>query len=167
MTRRTRLFGVLPAAALAAAAVVVVLPTAPARGAWPPLTTAGPFLRAEIGVLVAGRYDDAWRSLYPAHQLLVSQADYVRCERALPFAAPFRSARVLRVRRAAVRVPGTLRPVAGVAVTMRIGVRYGRDGIAFTHTFHLVPVSGRWTWLLSPQRYRLYRSGACPAKPAA
>ena len=27
------------------------------------------------------------------------------------------------------------------------------------HTFHLAAVHGRWAWLLSPSRYRLYRDG--------
>jgi hypothetical protein len=57
---------------------------------------------------------------------------------------------------------------AGVAVTVRISLPwYGpRDPIVFTHTFHLVPVHGHWTWLLSPQRYALYRHDGCGNFPA-
>jgi hypothetical protein len=68
-----------------------------------------------------------------------------------------------------VRVPGAATSVRGVAVTVRVAVRwYGpRDPLTFTHTFHLVPVHGHWTWLLSPQRYALYRHDGCGGFPAA
>jgi hypothetical protein len=42
-----------------------------------------------------------------------------------------------------------------------------RDRMTFTHTFHLVPVHGHWTWLLSPQRYALYAHDGCGNFPAA
>ena len=73
------------------------------------------------------------------------------------------------MRRALVHVPGATAGVPGVPVTVRITVPwYGpRDPIAFTHTFHLVPVHGHWTWLLSPQRYALYRHDGCGGFPAA
>jgi len=40
-----------------------------------------------------------------------------------------------------------------------------RDPIYLKYTFHLVPVGGRWTWLLSTARYHLYRDDGCA--PAA
>ena len=77
--------------------------------------------------------------------------------------------RIATVHPADVRVPGLRRTVRGVALTVVVSLRwYGpRDPIVFRHTFHLIPVHGRWTWLLSPSRYRLYARGACGARDAS
>jgi hypothetical protein len=160
-----RVVAALPAAAVLALSSVFSLQAGRAD-AWPPLPTAGPFLTTQIHDLARGRYALAWSRLYPAHQAMVPQAVYVACEKALPFVAPPKNEKVVRVRRVAVAVPGAPTPVPGVAVTMRIAVKwYGRDPLTFVHTFHLVPVGGRWTWILSPQRYRLYESSGCGFKP--
>jgi hypothetical protein len=134
----------------------------------PSLRTAGPFLLDEMRFKADGKWGLVWRSLYPAHRLVAPRATYVRCEQATPFIARLDSARVVAVRRALVRVPGATAGVPGVAVTVRISLPwYGpRDPIVFTHTFHLVPVRGHWTWLLSPQRYSLYRHDGCGNFPA-
>src|SRR5262245_31318981 len=34
-------------------------------------------------------------------------------------------------------------------------------------TFHLIPVSGRWTWILAPETYRMYHDTGCLLGPAA
>jgi hypothetical protein len=160
------------------AAALAILCTAASLGAGtaratkaaglPALDTAGPFLLDDIRLKVDGRWAVAWDSLYPLHRLVAPRATFVRCEARSRLIAPLDSMRVVSVRRAAVRVPGRTRTVDGVAVTIHVALPwYGpRDPIVFTHTFHLVPVNGRWTWLLSPERYRLYRSGACSAMPA-
>jgi hypothetical protein len=156
-------------AALLAAAALAVASAGPSKAvAWPALRTAGPFLLDEIRMKVDGRWGVAWSSLYPLHRLVASRSAFVRCETRDPFVLPVDSMRVLRVSRTAVRVPGLARVVSGVAVTLRTTFLGPgpRDPIVFTHTFHLVPVHGRWTWLLSLQRYRLYRNGACSSAPA-
>ena len=179
MTHRLRLGAALLTTAALAIGAVAARPARHAGTAvphpraaapsWPPLRTAGTFLLLEIRQKADARWDEAWRRLYPAHRLVAARALYVRCEQATPFPAPLQSLRVLRVRRAAVRVPGLPGPVPGVAVTVRVGLEwYGpRDPIEFTFTFHLVPERGRWTWLLSPSRYRLYRDEGCGFRPAA
>jgi len=129
----------------------------------PPLRTARGFFLEELRQKVDGDWAAVWRTLYPAHRLIASRSEFVSCERALPFAAPLRSLRVVRVAKALVHVPGRSRLIAGVALQVHVELDwYGpRDPITFTHTFHLVPVHGHWTWLLSPSRYRLYLRGAC------
>lgn len=161
-----RFLAALPAAAILAASSAFSLPAGRAD-AWPPLPTAGSFLKAEIRTMAHGRYALAWTRLYPGHRAIVPRSIYVACEKALPFPAPFRSAKVLGVRRAMVSVAGSPAPVAGAAVTVRIALKwYGRDPLSFTHTFHLVPVNGHWTWILSAQRYRMYLANGCGFKPA-
>jgi len=112
-----------------------------------------------------GDWARVWESLYPFHQRIASREAFVRCEVLTPFAAPLEGLRIAGVRDAPVSVPGQRERVAGVAVDVVVSLRwYGpRDPIVFRHTFHLVPVRGRWTWLLSPSRYLLYADGACGA----
>ena len=111
-----------------------------------------------------GDWDRAWESLYPLHQRIATRNAFVRCEARTPFSAPLQALHVVDVRDANVRVAGRPRPVPGVAVHVVVELRwYGpRDPIVFRHTFHLVAVHGRWAWLLSPSRYRLYERHACP-----
>lgn len=151
----------------AIAAAACALAGADAGRADPPLSNASAarFFLAEVADKVHGDWEQAWESLYPAHQRVAPRAVFVPCEQALPFAAPLESLRIVRVRAAAVRVPGAARPIPGVAVTAAVELRWfgPRDPIVFRHAFHLVPVDGRWTWLLSPARYRLYAHGGCTA----
>ena len=128
--------------------------------------SAGRFLLNEVAQKLSGDWDAAWRTLYPAHQRIAPRDTFVRCERATPFPAPLDSIRVVNVRPAEVRIPGVRHLVAGVAVTVAIELQwYGpRDPISFRHDFHLDPVNGRWSWLLSPSRYHLYQRHACAAK---
>lgn len=163
-----RFLAALPAVAVLGVSSAFALPAGRAGAdAWPPLPTAGTFLKGEIQDMVHGRYALAWTRLYPAHRAIVPEPIYVACEKRSPFPASFRSAKVIVVRRAAVHVAGSLQPVEGAAVTVRIALKwYGRDPLTFTHTFHLVPVRGRWTWLLSPQRYRMYLGTGCGFKPS-
>ena len=160
------------ALALVAVAVAAAALAAGAHGAteasrttagWPALRTAGPFLLSEIREKVQGRWGLAWQSLYPTHRAVAPRAAFVLCESQTPLQLPLKSIHVAHVHRAAVHVPGLAQPVAGVAVTIEIAVQgYGpRDAIDFAYTFHLVPVEGRWTWLLSAARYKLYRDDAC------
>ena len=141
--------------------------TAPAP--MPPLRTAGAFMLDDIRFKVDGKWDLVWQSLYPAHQAEAPRRIFDRCEAGTPFAAPLQGATLAGVRRTAVRVPGQAGTVPGVAVTVRVALEwYGpRDPIQFEHTFHLVPVNGRWTWLLSKQRYALYAHEGCRNLPAA
>lgn len=129
----------------------------------PPLLTAASFFLAHVKTMTAGRYGQAWLHLYPAHRRLVRRAVYVRCERMRPSPASLRVIRAVRVHPALVHIPGLNRSVPGVAVTVHVELAGYKphDPIVFDHTFHLVPVQGRWTWLLSPDRYHLYRHGNC------
>jgi hypothetical protein len=117
---------------------------------------------------VDGKWGLAWQTLYPAHKVVARRSVYVECEKSTPWPAPVKSFELVGVRRASFRAPG-VGIVDGAAVAVRIAVKwYGeRDPFTFTHTFHLVPVNGHWTWLLSPQRYALYRHDGCGHFPVA
>lgn len=134
----------------------------------PALGTAGQFFLTVLRQKISGDWATAWQSLYPLHRRIAPRDTFVRCETATPFPAPLESIHVVRVRAAPFRVAGVHNPMPSAAVTVAVKLRwYGpRDPITFTRTFHLVPDHGRWTWLLSPDRYRLYKQDACLAGPA-
>jgi hypothetical protein len=141
----------------------------PAAGRTLSESSARRFLLRTIDEKVRGDWAKAWTSLYPPHKQVAARDAYIRCESRMPFSAPLEALRIIGVRSADVRVPGVPRAVPGVALTVMVSLRwYGpRDPIVFRHTFHLVPVRGRWTWLLSPSRDRLYAHGACEARGAS
>jgi hypothetical protein len=135
---------------------------------WPSLRSAGSFMLDDIRYKTDGKWSLAWQTLYPAHKSIATRGEYVACEEQTPWAAPVQSFEVVGVKRASFRIPGG-GIVDGAAVAVRIGVGgfSPRDPLTFVHSFHLVPVNGHWTWLLSPQRYTLYRGDGCGRFPAA
>ncbi|HEX3055968.1 MAG TPA: hypothetical protein VHP82_07505 [Gaiellaceae bacterium] len=141
---------------------------APRTTASPALRTAGPFMLDDIRIKVEGNWDLAWQTLYPAHKVVARRSVYVACETSTPWPAPVESVALVGVHRASFRVPGG-GVVDGAAVAVRIAVKWyrERDPLTFTHVFHVVPVNGHWTWLLSPQRYALYRHDGCGNFPVA
>jgi hypothetical protein len=153
------LAGVLAGAAAA--------PTGATARALPSLESARVFVVSEVQDKLDGRWGRVWSTLYPAHQRVAVRPVYIRCERSTPFFAPTLVFGVLRVRETLVPVPGLARRVSGVAVTLRVALRwYGpRDPIVLTPTLHLVAVDGGWRWLLSDEMYRMYRHGACGGLP--
>jgi hypothetical protein len=129
----------------------------------PSLRSAGTFFLTVLEQKLSGDWAKAWQSLHPLHKRVAARDTFIRCETARPFPAPLESIHIVRVRAVPFRAPGALHPVRSAAVTVAVELRwYGpRDPITFTHTFHLVAVHGRWTWLLSLDRYRLYQQDAC------
>ena len=136
---------------------------------WPSLQSAGSFMLDDIRYKTDGKWALAWQTLYPGHKTVAPRSEYVSCEKATPWAAPIQSFDLVGVKRASFRIPGG-GIVQGAAVAVRIGVGWysPRDPLTFVHSFHLIPVDGHWTWLLSPQRYSLYRHDGCGGSfPAA
>lgn len=160
--------GVVAALTLGIPVSATAIPTT-GKTARPPglsYASAARFLLGSIEDKVDGDWGRAWQSLYPLHRRMAPRDAFIRCESATPFPARMESLHVVDVRAAAVRVPGLRHDVPGVAIEVKVELAwYGpRDPIVFRHTFHLIPVRGRWTWLLSPSRYRLYVRGACSTR---
>jgi hypothetical protein len=152
-------------AASARAATRTASPASPraALPAAPTLASARAFFFDELHAKIRGRWGESWRTLYPLHRHIARRDAYVRCERATPFPAALTSLEIVSVRREPVHVAGLSHTVPGVALDLRLGLGwYGpRDPLLVRHTFHLVPVHGRWTWLLSADRYELYLHDRC------
>jgi hypothetical protein len=145
------------AAAVTAAAIVSLTRPGAERG------DPGAFVSRIVALVLADDYGAAWRSLYPAHQLVAPRREYVDCELRTPVGASLRSIDVLRVADRSLRIPGQSERVTAKAVTLRVRIENValRTTDAFRHTFNAVPVGSHWAWILTPDRYALYRSDAC------
>ena len=156
--------------AIASAIVVVVgvallsaaLPAA-GRGAVSQREDPAVFVTRIVGLIVADDYGRAWQGLLPAHKRVASRAEYVACELKTPLGLELRSVRVLRSAQKLSRVTGISAPVSVTSVTLRLTVYDPSIGTesTFTHAFSAVAVGPRWAWILTPDRYELYRSNAC------
>lgn len=123
------------------------------------------FLTRVVGYIVADEYERAWQSLLPAHKTVAPRREYVACELRSPIGLRLVSARAVRVARKPRRVPGLSRPVPVTSVRLRLTVDNPatQSPQTFTLTVSAVRAASRWAWILTPSRYELYRSGACPA----
>ena len=161
---RTLITGAALAFVAGAVATIVALSAAlPAAGRPWPREDPATFLTRIVGFVVADQYEQVWPSLYPAHQKVAPREEYVACELQTPVGWKLRSAEALRVVQRHRRIPGVSDKVAVTAVTLRLTITNAAlqaEG-GFTHTFTAVAVGDRWNWILTPQKYRLYRSNAC------
>ena len=136
----------------------------PARAA--SLGDPGAFVKRLIVQVVRDDYARAWLTLHPAHKTVAPRWAYVDCELQTPVPGDIVSVKI-------VHVAGTHTLIAGVgrvpmrAVTFRLVLRQPAldETVTVTHTSHVAVVGGHWRWILTPERYELYRTGAC-AGPA-
>jgi hypothetical protein len=61
-------------------------------------------------------------------------------------------------------VPGDTGVVDSKAITFRLKLSEPvlKESVIVTKTVHAVAVDGRWRWILTPQRFGIYRSKLCP-----
>ena len=123
------------------------------------------FVSHVVALIVADDYSAAWGSLNRAHQRVAPRSEYVACELMTPVDATLRSIDVVRVQDRSIRVPGASETVSGKAVTLRIKVvsKTFKTPETLNHTFNAVADGSRWTWILTPHRYAIYRDDACGA----
>jgi hypothetical protein len=139
--------------------------TAP-RAAAPVRPDAGAFVERLVVQIVRDDYARAWLTLHPAHKAVAPRWQYVQCERRSPVPGAIASLRIVGSRNERVLVAGVGR-VPGRAVTFRLVLRDPAYGsVTVTHTAHVVAVNGRWRWILTPERYALYRAGCDPPLPS-
>ena len=127
-----------------------------------PAQDPGEFISQLVHHVAAGRYAQAWTTMYPPHKKIVTRQEYVRCERTTPFPGRIESLRVLDVFDEQVEVAGQGEKVDSTAIIVRLTIRGGNDERdRFDSTFHAVAVDGKWTWFLPEARYAAYESGDC------
>jgi hypothetical protein len=119
------------------------------------------FVSRIVSQIVSDDYATAWTTLYPPHQAVAGSDEYVACEMRSPVGMKLRSISVVRVKDRQLRVPGDSKTSAAKAVTLRLRLANAGAKTVFTHTFNTVAVGSHWTWILTPSRYKLYRSDSC------
>jgi hypothetical protein len=148
-----RVAGVVALLAVAGALAGAAAPQASA----PPAPDAQAFVKRLVVQMVRDDYARAWLTLYPAHKIVAPRWEYLYCELKSPVPGQIQSLEVTRIVDGAFRVPG-VGAVRGKSVTFRLVLR-GLGTIV--HTSHIVAVHGGWRWILSPERYQLYRTDGC------
>jgi hypothetical protein len=115
------------------------------------------FVKRLVVEMVRDDYARAWLTLYPAHKAVAARWEYLYCELKSPIPGNIQSLDIVRVVNEPVTVPG-VGPVPGKSVRFRLVLR-GLGTIE--HTSHIVAAHGGWRWILTPERYQLYRSNGC------
>jgi hypothetical protein len=125
----------------------------------------GRFMARLVTQKALGRYEAAWTTLHPLHKQVASRIEYVDCERLTPFPGLLKSVKVTRVFDDPIVIAGMTAPVPSKGVTVRAAVWTPvlPIPVVVTHTFHAVAVNGRWTWILTPERFESYAADTCAA----
>ena len=148
--------------ALAAGLAAVALAAGCGGGDSKPDEDPGEFISQLVHHVAAGRYAQAWTTLYPPHQRVATRQEYLRCEPMTPFPGKVENVRVLEVFDEPVSVGGEAEEVGSTAIIVRLTVLAEDDQRdRFDSTFHAVAVDGKWTWFLPEQRYEAYVAGGC------
>jgi hypothetical protein len=161
----------LGAAAVAIAAGVGVAVWAGGRdhAAKQPTDDPAVFLRGIVSQIARNDYGAVWPRLHPAQQRVATRSTYVRCEQLTPIPGHLDWIRIVSMKDERITVPGDHGVVDSKAVIFRLRLSEPvlKQSVTVTQTVHAVAVDGRWRWILSPQRFGVYRSKSCPgAAPA-
>jgi hypothetical protein len=146
-------------------AALVAAGIAQAKPGVRPAEPAGKYMTAVVKQKLANQYEDAWQSLYPAHQRVASLEAYVACESLTPDAGTLVSIQAMRVFDERIQVAGARRKVQTRAVRMRVVVDsplFPQFPVVIVQTFHAIAVGGQWKWILSTDQYDYYSNGECP-----
>ena len=154
----------LPIAILGAAILVVAGCGGGSSDSGTPAQTPGLFMTSLIRQKATGQYDLAWKSLHPLHQHVAPQKVYVRCENLTVFPGRLIKVSVVGIKSEPVLIAGEKDSVASKAVTLRVSV--DSPGIprpvTVKDTYHVIPVDGHWTWILTKENFLEYKAGVCP-----
>jgi hypothetical protein len=151
------------------ALIVVASATVVVGGAWllmddgEPREQPGAFVSRTVAQIVSDDYETAWDTLYEPHKEVAAKEEYVACELRTPVGMTLGAVRVVRVAHRLRHIPGETGRTPVELVTLKLRVKDPSLGTvdAFTHTFTAVAAGRGWAWILTPDRYELYRSDGC------
>lgn len=156
------LVAALAIAGVVTAAAFAALRAGPGPAERPALGDPGGFVERLIVQIVRDDYARAWLTLHPAHKAVARRWTYVDCELLSPIPGDIVSLKIVGVTGKRVLVAGAGR-LPAKAVTFELVLREPAldENVVVTHTSHVVEVRGSWRWILTPERYGLYRAGTC------
>jgi hypothetical protein len=122
------------------------------------------FLRGIVSQIAANDYGAVWQKLHPVQQRVATRTAYVRCEELSPIPGHLDWIRLVGTKDERITVPGDKGVVDSKAVTFRLKLSEPvlKESVTVTKTVHAVAVGGEWRWILTPERFGIYRSKACP-----
>ena len=163
-TKRHLALGVAAAAIAVGVFLAVWLGGRDGAAAKPPTDDPAVFLRGIVSSIAANDYDKVWLKLHPAQQRVATRTLYVRCEQLTPIPGHLDWIRVVRSKDERITVPGDTGTVDSKAVTLRLKLSEPvfKQSVVVTKTVHAVAVDGHWRWILTPQRFGIYRTKTCP-----
>jgi len=135
------------------------------HGTQRPSGDAAVFLRGIVSLIANNDYSGAWPSLHPAQQRVATRTLYVQCEQLTPIPGHLDWIKLTATKDERINVPGDKGLVDSKAVTFRLRISEPvlKEAMMREVTVHAVAVDGRWRWILSPQRFGVYRSKSCPS----
>ncbi|HEY7604581.1 MAG TPA: hypothetical protein VH760_09990 [Gaiellaceae bacterium] len=153
------------AVAIAAGVGLAVWAAGRDHGSKRPSGDAVVFLRGIVSQIADNDYAGVWPSLHPVQQRVATRSTYVTCEALTPIPGHLDWVRLVRRKIERITVPGDRGVVDSEAVTFRVKLSEPvlKQSVIVTQTVHAVAVDGRWRWILSPKRFGIYRSKACPS----
>jgi hypothetical protein len=121
---------------------------------------AGIFMTQILREEISGQWGRQWRYLHPAHQALITQAQYIACSERMgtDFATGQEIFRVLDVRDEAIDVKGVPQHTSKLVT---ISFREPGKQAGLTYRLHAVRVGGRWTWILGGRFLSALARGQC------
>ena len=152
----SRLRVVVPAAVLAAAVAGCGGSGVPA-----PRENVGVFMTRILREEIHGQWSRQWNELHPAHQRLITRAQYVACSREMQtdIATGSEVFRVLGVQDDPIHIQGVPQRTSKL-VTISFHQRGTASG-ALTYRLHAVDVGGRWAWILGGRFLTAVAHGRC------
>jgi hypothetical protein len=125
-----------------------------------PSESPGVFITRILREEINGQWGRQWGELHPAHQRLITRAQYVACSRemATNIATGREVFHVLDVRNETIHVQGVPQRSSKL-VTISFHARGSAN--ALTYRLHAVDVNGRWAWILGPAFIKAVDHGRC------
>lgn len=131
-----------------------------ATSARSPHESAGTFAERILREEINGQWARQWLELHPAHQHLITRAQYVACSRSMGtnYATGTERFRVLAVRTAAVHSEDVPQHTSKLVT---VSIRVPGLANAFTYHVHAVDVGGHWAWILGQRFLAQIKLGRC------
>jgi hypothetical protein len=126
-----------------------------------PAEGVGLFMTRILREEIKGQWARQWSELHPAHQRLITRAQYVACSREMQtnIATGAEVFRVLDVQDDPIHLKGVPQRTSKL-ITISFHQR-GKASGGLTYRLHAVAVGGRWTWILGGPFLTAVAHGRC------
>ena len=139
--------------------LLVLVGAACGSSAAAPRESVGTFMTRILREEINGQWSQQWTELHPAHQKLISRAQYVACSQKMGtnIGSGKEKFHILDVEDQAIHVQGVPQKTAKL-----VTISFTEPGASpLTYRLHAVNVSGRWAWVLGDRFLAQVDHGRC------